>query len=91
MPKPTVKEIRDHIREHFGLTMLELVEVLNTPLHPSGMRDEFAGQAMQALINGQTDTHRTDRLDGVLGFSKIAQASYAAADAMLEARTKKGD
>jgi hypothetical protein len=52
------------------------------------LRDEFAMAAMQALITGEANNG--ERLDGVRGFKTIATAAYAAADAMLEARIKKG-
>ncbi len=47
------------------------------------LRDYFAAKAMQGLV---ASCNNQDRLEGILGFRKISEAAYAAADAMLKAR-----
>lgn len=73
--KPTVQEVRNHLREHYDLTAAELQELLRTPLHPGGLRDEFAGKAMQAIISL-----------GVYSTSDCAEEAYLYAGAMLDVR-----
>ncbi len=74
--KPNIHDILEHTSKHFGLTMSEALAIMKTPLHPRGLRDEFAGQAMQAVIARGDDTNRPG----------MAEWSYAMADAMLKAR-----
>lgn len=50
-------------------------------------RELIAMVAMHAFIVGQNKDHREERLDGILGFSKIRVASYAAADEMLKGQS----
>jgi len=75
---PTYIEVRNHVREHFGLTMSETLEVLRTPLNPAGMRDEFALAAITGTLPGAAvDAARV---------KEYAEWAYKMADAMMEAR-----
>ena len=47
------------------------------------LRDYFAAKAMQGLV---ASCNNQDRLEGILGFRKISEAAYVAADSMLKAR-----
>lgn len=73
--KPTLTEAVNHLREHYGLSMPEVLGLLRTPLHPAGLRDEFAGRA---LIGAMSRGWRNP--------SEVAKEAFAAADAMMEAR-----
>jgi hypothetical protein len=80
---PTAKEVRDFLREHYGLTLKELCDILNTPTHPKGLRDEFAGQAMSAMISGSlANGVQINKPESLV----IVNSAFAFADAMLEAR-----
>lgn len=80
MNKPTIREAIEHLREHYGLTMSETLELVRTPLHPAGMCDEFALHAMQGLASLDNVNYR-DPAD-------LAARSYRIADAMLKERAK---
>lgn len=74
--KPTIHDILQLACERFGLTWVEALAITKTPLHPQGLRDEFAGLAMQACLARGDDTNRPG----------IAEWAYCMADAMLNAR-----
>ena len=74
--KPTSLDIINLASAHFGISCLEAATIIKTPTHPHGLRDEFAGLAMQACLARGDDTNRPG----------IADWSYAMADAMLKAR-----
>lgn len=80
MSTPSRKEMLDHLRIHYGLTISETMDVVNIPLHPFEMRDEFAKVALTGLISHY----------GSEGFDTVAIDAYKFADAMLEARIKRG-
>ena len=50
------------------------------------LRDDFAAKAMHGLV---ASCNNQDRLEGILGFRKISEAAYVAADSMLLAREAK--
>lgn len=77
--KPTQREVLDHVRERFGLSLTEALEVMKTPVHPAGLRDEFAMAAMSGMLANQS-------LRG--SYPQVAKSAYTAADAMLEERIK---
>jgi hypothetical protein len=69
------KEMIEHLREHYGLTLNETMEFLNLPLHPASLRDDFAKAALIGLCSmGDTVSN--------------AQRAYEIADTMLEERLK---
>jgi len=67
-------EVIDHLAEHFGLTLAEVLAVLNSPNHPSGLRDDFA----KAALPGCVEKFRYPE--------NAAEEAYKIADAMLAAR-----
>lgn len=87
--KPTLREVIDHVREHYGLSMEETIALLRTPLHPTGLRDEFAGRALQGICSGPG---HFDRLVAAASENMVspqvavASAAYSLADAMLTER-----
>ena len=76
MTAPTLIEVTNHLREHYSLTMAELLKIMRTPMNPAGMRDEFAVAALPAII-GHAEFETC---------LQCAEIAYAYADAMLEAR-----
>lgn len=85
--KPDAAIIRQHLQEHYGLTLAQVIDVLRTPLHPAGMRDEFAAQMMPAAFMGAMSelAANPDRSDRLTMF-KWAERTYQMADAALLAR-----
>jgi hypothetical protein len=75
MSTPTRKEMLDHLRVHYGLTLSQTMDIVNIPLHPFDMRDDFAKAALTGLTAkfGSIDT---------------AKRAYEIADAMLKERIK---
>lgn len=72
------KEVINHVREHFGLTLGEVIGLLRVPTHPRELRDEFAMAAITGTLPGAAvDDARV---------KEYAQWAYKMADAMLEAR-----
>lgn len=76
--KPNIHDVLENACEKFGLTIAEALAIMKTPLHPHGLRDEFAGKAMQGLM-AQPSAHEWIE-------EGIAEAAYRQADAMLKAR-----
>lgn len=54
--------------------------------HKKNLRDEFAAEAMAALISTLDAKLREDVLEGTTGGARISKASYMYADAMMKAR-----
>ena len=83
MSAPTRKEMIDHLREHYGLTINEVMQFLNLPLHPLTLRDDFAKAALQGLIAGCFSGSNS-------GFTVEGNvvAAYEYADEMLDRRLK---
>lgn len=83
MSAPSRKEMIDHLREHYGLTINEVMQFLNLPLHPHTLRDDFAKAALQGLIAGCYAGNNS-------GFTVEGNvvAAYEYADAMLDKRIK---
>ena len=73
MTKPTVKDLLDHLQQHYDLPMLEVIGIMRTPTHPKGLRDELAMAALP-LCGGHVVAGDT------------AREAYAIADALLEVR-----
>lgn len=83
MTKPTIREALDHLREHFGLSMTEVLELVRTPVNPKDMRDEFAAHALCGLMADlPKPMYRLNWQENV------AQSAYQLADAMLAERAK---
>lgn len=78
MSVPSRKEMLDHLHIHYGLTISETMQIVNIPLHPIEMRDEFARAALTGLM-AKNDTVSN------------AKRAYEVADAMLAARIKHED
>lgn len=79
---PTRFEIINHLREHYSLTLAQVVELLKQPIHPQTLRDQLAISAMQGMLtNSGTCKNNLEQL-------RIANSAYAQADAMLYVRTK---
>jgi hypothetical protein len=74
--KPTIHEVVDHVRNHFGLTLAEAIDVMKTPTHPAGLRDKFAAKAMQMLFDDWS----------LAKDYNLCTRAYRTADAMLDAR-----
>lgn len=72
--KPTRDEAIAKLREDYGLSLDEVRQVLNMPLHPHSLRDDFAGQAMQGLV-ARAGT-----------YDEVASLAYHLADQMLRTR-----
>lgn len=53
-----------------------------------GLRDEFAGLAMQTMCGTLDDGDLVNMSTGLLGGARISNAAYVMADAMLAARDK---
>lgn len=74
----TYKEIFEHARDHFGISLEQFKQIVKTPTHPGSMRDEFAAFALQGLLaKGSCDT-----------YLRAVQRSYEIADLMLQERVK---
>lgn len=82
---PKTLDVVNLIREHYGLSMQEVLDVIHTPLHPRELRDEFAMQALNGIM---ACFHE---FKGAGDKASRCRLAYAYADAMLEARAKKGD
>lgn len=83
MSVPSRKEMIEHLREHYGLTINEVMQFLNLPLHPLTLRDDFAKAALQGLIAGCFAGNNA-------GFTVEGNvvAAYEYADEMLDRRLK---
>jgi hypothetical protein len=81
MTTPTIREAIEHLREHYHLTMAEVLALVRTPLHPAALRDEFAGRAMQGLLAAGWEANYTNTL--------LTIRAYEVADDMLAARLPK--
>ncbi len=73
---PTVRELIDHVQEHYGLTQTEVLDLIRTPVHPKTLRDEMAMHVAPALFTIGVST------------DYIASESYKLADSMLQQRLK---
>lgn len=76
--EPSKVEVIELVRQHYGLSLPQAVRLMNTPLHPHELRDDFAGRAMTTLITQMSNPHPKD----------VAEWAYDYADAMLAARIK---
>ncbi len=81
MSTPSRKEMLEHLRNHYGLTLSETMDVVNIPLHPISMRDEFAKAALQGIVFTQIPGDEAPS-------AGIARYAYELADAMLKERIK---
>ena len=73
----TYRELLDHLRERFGLTMDDLLKILRVPTHPRELRDDIAMRATS------DDIESYQRHDKTL---TREEAKYVYADRMLKAR-----
>lgn len=85
--KPDAKAMREHLSEHYGLTMGQLHDLLRTPVHPADMRDEFAAQILPVAFMGAMSelTSAPHMADELIMFN-WAKRAYQMADAALVAR-----
>lgn len=88
MSMPSRKEMLEHLRIHYGLTLSETMQIVNIPLHPFEMRDEFAKAAVQGILAGWNYEAEGN---SVLKTEATAKRAYLIADAMLEARIERED
>lgn len=77
--KPTIQDAIAVVAEHFGLTKGQAMELMRTPTHPHGLRDTFAGQAMQGLLTSGHDFENS---------SEVAMYAFTVANSMMERREK---
>jgi len=80
MKTPTIYEVATHVAEHYGITKGQAFEIMRTPTHPAGLRDEFAGKAMQSYLTHPDVSEYSTR--------EWAAEAYDMADAMLKERLK---
>lgn len=78
--KPTIKDVVDLIRDRYGLSMSEALELLRTPIHPRELRDEFAMRALTGIVSNPES--------GCNSTSDLAHYAYQCADSMLKERIK---
>jgi hypothetical protein len=83
---PSKTEVIEHLREHYGLSLAQVVRIMNSPTHPHELRDTFAGQALQGLL---ADPKPFVEEDGKTLAESYAEVAYVYADAMLAERVKK--
>lgn len=88
MSFPNRTEMLQHLREHYGLTISEVMQFVNIPIHPFEMRDDFARAALTGIIS--TSAAPYFGIDSSCA-ERIAKNAYNIADAMLEARIKKDE
>lgn len=81
MNKPTIHDLVKILSRETGLPSREILDILRTPLHPRELRDEFAGQAMAALIVAPQDEWPENEQRG-----SVSLMAYEIAGAMLKAR-----
>lgn len=81
MSTPSRKEMLEHLRNHYGLTLSETMDIVNIPLHPNTMRDDFAKAALQGIVFAQIPGDEAPS-------AGIARYAYELADAMLKERIK---
>lgn len=81
----TKKEALEFLREHYGLTLNEVKQLLGDVevLHPHTMRDDLAKAALSGIIS--TSAAPYFRQDKVVA-KMIAENAYQIADAMLAER-----
>ncbi len=85
--KPTIHDAVAHLADHYGmpksevLALLRVPVLLRAPVHPHGMRDEFAGRAMQAIVSTVPHLEQVRPAD-------VAFEAYYYADAMMAERIK---
>jgi len=77
---PSIQDVIALIRDRYGLSMAETLKILKTPLHPQGLRDQFAGQALAGVTSNPES--------GCNSTSDLAHWAYRCADAMLKERIK---
>lgn len=76
MSTPTLRDVITLVSERYGLPLGDVVALLKAPLHPKGLRDEFALGAMQGLLASEVNAPA----------EVFASRAYMVADAMLKAR-----
>ena len=81
MTRPTQREIIEHVREHFGISAIDVLSIMKTPTHPKELRDEFAAKAMQV------DYKLTKNYSEPYWRIGVSLDAYKMADAMLKARS----
>lgn len=81
----TRKEALEFLRNHYGLTLCEVMRLVNTQdiTHPHTMRDDLAKAALTGIISTSGAPYfRQDRVIAEM----IAENAYQIADAMLAER-----
>lgn len=79
--EPSVAEMLEVLRNHFGIQKTRIFQIFNVPTHPHTLLDDFAGQAMQGFLSRENSQYNSSR--------EIAELSYAQAQAMIDQRVKK--
>ena len=88
MTQPTQREIIEHVREHFGISGKQVVQIMRTPEHPEELRDEFAMIAMASLT--PIYWAALDVYESASALIKCqCESAYEYADAMLKERERK--
>lgn len=83
---PTQKEIIEHVRDHFGISGKQVLQIMQAPTHPSELRDEFAAKSITAML---APNPVTGQFAQESDFEQCAVLAYKMADAMLKARSEK--
>lgn len=78
MTMPTKPEMMELVRSHYGLTLQQVCDLLNMPLHPYTLRDDIAKAALTGLLANPGHLETPPRL--------IAVLAYAQADDVLTER-----
>lgn len=84
----TWQMVVDAAAESIGASKAEVMAAIKQPLHPAGMRDEFATAALTGLMSGNykwSDVSFSP-VCGKTDGQNTALCAYHVADAMLEAR-----
>lgn len=84
MTQPTQKEIIGHIKEHFGISGEQVLQIMRTPTHPYDLRDRFAMMTISSVLAPNPVTGRSALVGD---FEACSITAYKMADAMLEARS----
>ena len=84
MTEPTQKEIIEHVKEHFGISGKQVLQIMKTPTHPDDLRDKFAMMSISSVLAVHPITGQVAL---VSDFDACAEVAYKMADAMLKARS----
>lgn len=77
--------MRQHLREHYGMTLAQVLEVLRTPVHPATMRDEIAALLLPVAFQNVIDERAGPKRESELMYT-WAKRAYEMADIAMLAR-----